>query len=334
METVTPRLIDDLGRRLNYLRISITDRCNLNCVYCMPRERLEKLKHRDILTYEEIFRLVTIAAKLGVDKIRLTGGEPMVRSGFCDFLASLTSISGLKDISLTTNGIFLKDKIQEIKSAGIRRINISLDTLNREKFKTITGYDGFNRVWKGIEHAQEAGFHPIKLNMVVMKGMNDDEVADMARLSLRFPFHIRFIEYMPIGLTNHTVPFTHISNAEVKKSLEKVGNLIQVPRGLMDGPTVRYAFENAPGEIGFISPLTNHFCQTCNRLRLTANGTLRPCLLSDKEVDIKGSLRDGASDRELARIFLKTAHKKPHNHQVTCEKTDWSYSGEMSAIGG
>ena len=334
METVSSRLIDDLGRRLNYLRISVTDRCNLNCVYCMPRERLEKLRHRDILTYEEIFRLVSISAKLGVDKIRLTGGEPMVRSGFCDFLSSLTSISGLKDISLTTNGIFLRDKIQKIKDAGIKRINISLDTLNREKFKTITGYDGFDRVWQGIERARDIGFHPIKINMVVMKGMNDDEVADMAGLSLRFPFHIRFIEYMPIGLTNHTVPFTHISNADVKKSLEKVGNLIQVPRSRMDGPTVRYKFEGAPGEIGFISPLTNHFCQTCNRLRLTANGKLRPCLLSEKEVDIKGPLRNGASDRELAGIFLKTAHKKPSNHQVSCEKTAWSYSGEMSAIGG
>ena len=334
METVSSRLIDDLGRHLNYLRISITDRCNLNCVYCMPQERLEKLKHHDILTYEEIFRLVSISVNLGVDKIRLTGGEPMVRSGFCDFLSSLTSISGLKDISLTTNGILLKNKIQKIKSAGIRRINISLDTLNREKFKTITGYDGFEQVWEGIELALDIGFHPIKINMVVMKGINDDEVADMAGLSLRFPFHIRFIEYMPIGLTNHTVPFSYISNADVKKSLERVGKLIQVPRARMDGPTVRYTFEGAPGEIGFISPLTNHFCQTCNRLRLTASGKLRPCLLSDQEADIKGPLRDGASDRELARIFLKTAHKKPHSHQVSCEKTTWSYSREMSAIGG
>ncbi len=334
METVSPRLIDDLGRRLNYLRISITDRCNLNCVYCMPRERLEKLKHQDILTYEEIFRLVSIAADLGVDKIRLTGGEPLVRSGFCGFLSSLTSIAGLKDISLTTNGIFLKDKIERIRSAGVGRINISLDTLHEEKFKTITGHDGFHQVWEGIMLAREAGFHPIKINMVVMKGINDDEVAEMAGLSLRFPFHIRFIEYMPIGLTNHTVSFSHISNAEVKKSLEKVGNLVQVPRGRMDGPTVRYKFEGAPGEIGFISPLTNHFCHTCNRLRLTANGKLRPCLLSDIEENIKGPMRDGASDRELVRIFLKAAHKKPRGHQVSCARKDWSYTGEMSAIGG
>jgi cyclic pyranopterin phosphate synthase len=327
-------LVDRFGRHITYLRVSVTDRCNLRCVYCMPVEGISWQAHDSILSYEEIAQIVRLAAKNGVREIRLTGGEPLVRKDLADLVAMVSIIPGIEDISLTTNGIFLKDRIQEIKSAGIRRINISLDTLNREKFKIITGYDGFDRVWEGIERAQEAGFHPIKINMVVMKGMNDDEVADMARLSLRFPFHIRFIEYMPIGLTNHTVSFTHISNAAVKKSLENVGNLIQVPRGLMDGPTVRYAFEGAPGEIGFISPLTNHFCQTCNRLRLTANGTLRPCLLSDKEVDIKGPLRDGASDRELARIFLKTAHKKPHNHQVTCEKTDWSYSGEMSAIGG
>jgi cyclic pyranopterin phosphate synthase len=334
METVSTQLIDDLGRRLNYLRISITDRCNFNCIYCMPKERLEKLQHEDILTYEEIFRLVSISASLGVEKIRLTGGEPMVRSGFCDFLSSLTSISGLKDISLTTNGFFLKNKIQKIKDAGIKRINISLDTLNRKKFKTITGHDSFDKVWEGIELASRLGFAPIKINMVVMKGMNDDEVADMAGLSLRFPFHIRFIEYMPIGLTNHAVPFGHISNADVKKSLEKIGNLVQVPRTHMDGPTVRYKFEGAPGEIGFISPLTNHFCHTCNRLRLTANGKLRPCLLSNKEEDIKGPMRKGASDEELIRIFLETAHKKPRGHEVSPDETVWSYSGEMSAIGG
>ena len=334
METVGPHLIDELGRRLNYLRISVTDRCNFNCVYCMPQERLEKLQHEDILTYEEIFRLISISANLGIDKIRLTGGEPMVRSGFCDFLSSLTSISGLKDISLTTNGFFLKNNIQKIKNAGVKRINISLDTLNRKKFKIITGNDGFNGVWEGIELALNAGLDPIKINMVVMKGINDDEVADMAELSLRFSFHIRFIEYMPIGLTNHAVSFGHIPNTDVKKSLKRIGNLVQVPRAPMDGPTVRYKFEGAPGEIGFISPLTNHFCHTCNRLRLTANGALRPCLLSDKKVDLKGPLRDGASDEELSRIFLKTAHRKPRAHQISSEKTDWSYSGEMSAIGG
>ena len=333
METKRPCLIDHYERRLNYLRISITDRCNLQCRYCMPSEGLEKLTHEDILTYEEILRLARIAVGLGVDKIRLTGGEPLVRKDFSHLLPELMSIPGLKDVSITTNGIYLKEHLENICSAGVGRINISLDSLKRDRYQQITGFDGFERVREAIQLAQKKGFHPIKINMVVLKGINDDEVADFARLSARYPFHVRFIEYMPSGLLLHNEPLRHVSNTVIRERLEAVGPLIQLPRKPTDGPTVRYRFEGAQGEIGFISPLTHHFCQVCNRLRLTAKGHLRPCLLSDEELDLRGPMRAGATDRDLENIFAEATDHKPRAHHLNSKDSE-SLSGRMSAIGG
>lgn len=333
METVLPSLIDKHNRHLNYLRISITDRCNLRCLYCMPREGLAKLRHEDILTYEEILRLATIAVNMGVNKIRLTGGEPLIRKGLFRLLPPLAALSGLKDISLTTNGIYLKENLDKIKAAGIKRINVSLDTLNRERYRKITGYDGFEQVRKGIRSAEKLGFNPIKINMVVIQGINDDEIIDFARLSLDHPYHIRFIEYMPSGFADQDTQFHYVPNTDIKDRLMRIGKLDQVPHKEIDGPTVRFRFEGAPGEIGFISPLTHHFCQECNRLRLTASGHLRPCLLSDQEVDLKTPMRAGASDNDLARIFLKAAENKPRAHRLVSEHCG-SLSGKMSAIGG
>ena len=333
METKRPSLIDHYGRRLNYLRISITDRCNFRCLYCMPSEGLDKLRHKDILTYEEILRLARIAVGLGVDKIRLTGGEPLVRKDFPRLLPELTSLPGLKDISITTNGLFLKEKLENIRAAGVKRLNVSLDSMHRDRFRRITRYDGFDRVWEGIELARKMDFYPIKINMVVLKGINDDEVGDFARLSVRHPYHVRFIEYMPSGLLHHNEPLHFVSNTVIREKLEAEKPLIQVPRTAIDGPTVRYRFEGAPGEIGFISPLTHHFCQVCNRLRLTANGHLRPCLLSDRELDLKGPMRAGATDSDLERIFLDAADQKPRSHHIKTEDFD-ALSGRMSAIGG
>jgi len=193
------KLIDQYSRNLNYLRISITDRCNLHCMYCVPREDIPRLRHEDILSYEEILRLVKIGVSLGISKVRITGGEPLVRKGVYHFLEKLTRIEGLSDASLTTNGVFLKDNILKIKSAGINRINISLDTLDPKKYLKITGHDKFDQVWSGIKLAREAGFAPIKLNVVALKGINEDELVEFARLSLFNPYHVRFIEHMPIG---------------------------------------------------------------------------------------------------------------------------------------
>ncbi len=333
METQQHCLIDHYERHLNYLRISITDRCNLRCRYCMPPEGLEKLRHEDILTYEEILRLARIAVGLGVDKIRLTGGEPLVRKDFPLLLPDLMAIPGLKDVSLTTNGIHLKEHLERIRSAGVKRINISLDSLRKDRYRQMTGFDGLDRVHEAIRLAHEMGFHPVKINMVVLKGINDDEVTEFANLSVRYPFQVRFIEYMPSGLLLHNEPLQHVSNTVIRERLEAMAPLIQLPRKATDGPTVRYRFEGALGEIGFISPLTHHFCQVCNRLRLTAKGHLRPCLLSDEELDLKGPMRAGAKDEDLKKVFAQAAERKPRAHHLN-SKDETTLSGRMSAIGG
>ena len=326
------KLIDPYDRHLNYLRVSITDRCNLQCMYCVPQDLITRLSHEDILTYEEILHIVTIGISLGVTKVRVTGGEPLVRKGVYEFLAELIRIPGLLDVSLTTNGIYLKDNVEKIRSAGINRINISLDTLNPQKYKQITGRDTFDQVWQGIQTAQDMGFTPIKLNVVALAGINDDELVEMAKLSFTYPFHVRFIEYMPIGQSRMgNGPL--LLAPEIKKRISALGNLVPVQNSKNDGPAKRYRFEGARGEIGFIPALSQHFCDKCNRLRLTASGKLRPCLLSDHQEDIKGPLRNGCSDQELAEIFLKTVHHKPSDHNLASHHVV-RVCGEMRAIGG
>jgi len=326
------KLIDQYDRHLNYLRVSITDRCNLQCMYCVPQDLITRLSHEDILTYEEILHIVTIGISLGVTKVRVTGGEPLVRKGVYEFLAELTRIPGLLDVSLTTNGIYLKDNAEKIRSAGINRINISLDTLNPQKYKQITGKDTFDQVWQGIQTAQDMGFTPIKLNVVALDGVNDDELVEMAKLSFAYPFHVRFIEYMPIGQSRMgNGPL--LLAPEIKKRISALGNLVPVQNSKNDGPAKRYRFEGGRGEIGFIPALSQHFCDKCNRLRLTASGKLRPCLLSDHQEDIKGPLRSGCSDQELAEIFLKTVDHKPSDHNLASHHLV-RVCGEMRAIGG
>ena len=327
------QLIDQYNRRLNYLRISITDRCNLKCIYCTPRQGFTKLRHKDILTYEEILRLSRIAIKLGVNKIRLTGGEPLVRRGIYEFIPKLISLPGLEDVSLTTNGIYLKDNLKKLRSSGIKRLNVSLDTLNRKKYQYITGHDGLRQVLDGLSLAKELGFKPIKINVVVMKGINDDEITDLARLSLVEPYHIRFIEYMPLGASSEVHFSYHVQSSRIKAEIFRPGNLIPVQKSRNDGPAERFRFKGAPGEIGFISPITHNFCHQCNRLRLTANGCLRPCLLSNQEVDIKGPMRAGASEEELSNIFLKAALNKPYAHHVS-SLNPIPVTARMSSIGG
>ena len=326
------RLIDPCNRHLNYLRISITDRCNLKCIYCVPRDLIPRLAHDEILTYEEILRLVRVGVKLGISKIRVTGGEPLVRKGVYDFLSELSRIEGLADLSLTTNAVALKDNLKKIKSAGIKRINISLDTLKREKFAKITGMDLFDQVWQGIEGAREMAFHPIKINIVALNGVNDDELIDMAQLSFDHPFHMRFIEYMPIGESQMgNGPL--LLAPEIKKRISVLGNLIRVHNSINDGPAQRYRFEGALGEIGFIHALSHHFCDRCNRLRLTARGQLRPCLLSDHHEDVKGPLRNGCSDDQLAEIFFKAVRHKPSDHNLGVQNSS-RVCGQMHSIGG
>jgi cyclic pyranopterin phosphate synthase len=284
------------------------------------------------LSYEEILRLIRIGVALGINKVRITGGEPLVRKGVIDFLHQLNLIKGLRDRSLTTNGVFLCSNIDQIKAAGIQRINVSLDTLNPRKFEKITGKHLFDKVWAGIIDAHKAGLRPIKINVVALKGINDDELLDFARLTYTYPFHIRFIEHMPIGRAAFKTK-ENILAPEIMTRLQALGTLTPVTQQGIDGPAKRYRLKGAVGEIGFIRPLSDHFCARCNRLRLTASGQLRACLLSEYSEDLKSSLRGGASDDEIAGIFLSVVRHKPLAHQLNAGKND-CHGSQMVSIGG
>ncbi len=328
----TSGISDTYNRHINYLRISVTDRCNLKCIYCRPGGKIPKLAHDDILRYEEILKIVRILVKLGLVKIRITGGEPLVRKGLFGFLKKITAMPGIQDVSLTTNAVLLANHVEDIYNSGIRRLNISLDSLHREKFRAITGFDLFDRVWAGIQAAHAAGFHPIKINVVALRGINDDEIKDFAELTYNYPFHVRFIEQMPIG-TPALDASRPILSDEIKSLLSSIGDLVPVNNDVLDGPAKRFTFNGSMGEVGIISPISHHFCETCNRLRMTSNGLLRPCLLSDYNEDLKTPLRSGCSDDHLVDIILRTIKNKPFKHALLSKKLA-PISTQMSSIGG
>ena len=314
-------LVDRFGRHITYLRVSVTDRCNLRCVYCMPVEGVSWQAHDSILSYEEIAQIVRLAAKNGVREIRLTGGEPLVRKDLADLVAMVAIIPGIEDISLTTNGLLLGDQVQRLVDAGLKRINVSLDTLQPEKYARITRGGRLDRVWQGLEKAHAAGLSPIKLNVVAMRGINDSELPALARLSLQYPWHVRFIEIMPIknqaswGAEFPAPEDTYLSIREMLKILEPLG-LEKVENGVGSGPARDYRLPGAPGRIGFISPLGEQFCEECNRLRLTADGNLRPCLLHDIEVPIRDALR---RSEDLMPYFAQALASKPLSHEINEE---------------
>lgn len=329
-------LLDNYNRKLTYLRISVTDRCNLRCIYCKPDGKILDLKHEDILTYEEFLRLSNIAMDLGVNKIRLTGGEPLSRLGLVDFAQKLADTGKLKDIGVTTNAVYLKRYLSDFKRNPVVRFNISLDTLDRAKYQRLTGADKFDRVWEAIETALEMGFHPLKINMVAMKGMNDDEVVDMAKLTIHRPLALRYIEYMPMNSEGNKLANLHTFYADdIKAKLEsELGELIPIDREKADGPAVRYRIQGALGELGFINPMSHRFCSECNRMRLTSTGGLRPCLLSDARIDIRTPLRSGATDAELAAIFLQAAGLKNDEHHLAQTGEEGTSLLHMGSIGG
>ncbi len=327
-------LIDPHRRKIDYLRISVTDRCNLACVYCKPRAEMKLLEHRDILTYEEILRLVAVAVPLGISRVRITGGEPLIRRGVVNFLTALGRIRGIEDISLTTNGVLLEKMTGVLAEAGKPRLNISLDSLKPEKFHRITGYDVWDAVWSGIHLAEEAGFFPIKLNMVPVRGLNDDEIADFARLTLERRLHVRFIEFMPIGAKDRWSRDACVSSDEVRSLIEREhGPLAPFTSSASAGPSANYQIPGARGVIGFISPITRHFCASCRRLRLTADGKIRPCLLSDTEIDVKTPLRGGCDDAEIERLLRIALEIKPARHYIA-ENGAGCFQRTMSKIGG
>jgi cyclic pyranopterin phosphate synthase len=298
----------------------------------MPEEGIPLIGHENILSYEEILRLARVYGKAGISKIRITGGEPLIRRGIVDFVSRLAQTPGIKDLSMTTNGVLLRKFVRPLKNAGLKRINISLDTLNPERFKLITRRDRFQDVWSGIEDALEIGLSPVKLNVVTINGTNHDEVKNFARITQRFPLTVRFIEYMPVGKDRWN-PDSVFTAENIVTEIRKLGELIPVKEDSDLGPAVRYRFQNAQGEIGFINSVSSHFCDTCNRIRLTADGHLRTCLFSDKEIDLKPFLRNGCSDDKLLEILRKALAEKPKNHHIEttqfkkCQRT-------MSAIGG
>lgn len=327
-------LIDPRNRRIDYLRVSVTDRCNLACVYCKPRTAMKTLAHSDILSYEEIRRLVAVASPLGISHVRITGGEPLVRRNIVSFIASLRDIPGIEDISVTTNGVLLEEMAAGLRAAGIRRLNISLDTLDPKRFTAITGSDLWSRVWRGIETAEQAGFQPIKLNMVPVRGVNDDEVVSFARLTLDRQIHVRFIEFMPIGAHDRWHTDACVSADQVRAAIEAVfGPLEPAGAGASAGPSQNFRIPGGRGVIGFITPISRHFCDTCRRLRLTADGKIRPCLLSDTEIDIKSPLRGGCSDAELERLLRVALEIKPARHYIA-ESPGGCFERTMSRIGG
>lgn len=307
---------DSFGRRITYLRLSIIDRCNLRCFYCAPVQELVKVLAGEILRYEELLRLAALGAELGLTKIRVTGGEPLIRAGVEDFLTALAAIPGLTEVTLTTNGLLLARKATALWRAGIRRLNISLDTLQPQRFARITGSDGWHQVWEGIETALALGFAPVKLNCVVLRGINDDEVVDFARLTWEYPLEIRFIEFMPVGRGSTWRQELFVPVRELREKLTALGPWEPLPAGVNAGPAERYRFLGARGVLGFISPVSRHFCSRCNRLRLTATGQLRPCLFSDSEIDLKGPLRQGAGPEILRDLFLQALLLKPRQHQL------------------
>ena len=332
---------DQHGRVIDYLRVSVTDRCNLRCLYCMPEEGVPWKSHDAMLTLEEIECFIRIAAQEGIKRIRLTGGEPLVRRGIVDLVAAITAMPGIDSVAMTTNGILLPKMAKDLKKAGLSRVNISLDTLDPEQYRFITRWGDINDVFKGIESALEVGFNPVKINAVVVRSLNQDLLA-YTRLSVDRPLHVRFIEYMPVGdacgvkglgwSEADTIPNEELFSMINEQALASgLGALIPV-RGQEQpvgwGPARYYHFEGAVGTVGFINALSRHFCSECNRLRLTSEGALRPCLFSDVEYDARAALRSG--DDEAIRALLREAlASKPdeHHHRIGTTRL-------MSQIGG
>lgn len=328
-------LVDSFRCQITYLRISLTDRCNLRCVYCMPARGLPWLPQSELLNDDEIVRVVRAAANLGISKIRLTGGDPLVRPAVVSLVRRIASIPGIQDLSLTTNAILLEKYARPLVDAGLKRVNISLDTLKPDRFQQITRLGSFERAWSGILAAEQAGFAPIKLNTVVVRGYNDDELPELARLSLQHPWHIRFIEVMPIGKTQDWgkgFPAPDKRYFSVQEMHDRLSGLSLQPVNLSmgNGPARTYQIPGAKGTVGFISPLGDHFCQLCNRLRLTADGVLHSCLVMPGEVSLRDALRNQMS---IEDCFRRAVAIKPRGHNLRVDRPTVTSLG-MSQIGG
>lgn len=326
-------MYDSHNRPINYLRVSVTDRCNFRCAYCMPTQGVKLLSHEEILSYEEFLRIIRILSSHGVNKIRLTGGEPLIRKGIVSFIRDITALKTITDLSLTTNGSLLAVMAKELKAAGLMRVNISLDTVNPERFRQITRGGELAQTLQGLEAALAAGLTPVKLNVVLTSILEEQDIAYFINLIYRQPVSVRFIEYMPVG-ESQTAPGPSIE--EVKHMINSFGRGTLRPtldiRG--NGPAKYFYLPQAQGSFGFITPISEHFCGECNRIRLTADGKFKPCLLSNQEIDVKAALRNGSSDDEIAALFYRTIANKPQGHTLTNTDTSNQFFRKMSQIGG
>ncbi len=299
---------------ITYMRISVTDRCNMRCTYCVPEDGFQHVAHESILSYEEILRLVRISSSMGVKKYRITGGEPLVRRGIIELIGEINKIKGV-ETTFTTNGLLLEEKAEELKRAGVKRLNISIDSLKNKKFEEITKTGSLEKVLKGVDKAYETGFDPIKLNFVVMKGINDDELFDFVRLAENKPYHVRFIEFMPMK-KNGWGKEKFIPSEKIEDMVRKEFRLRDDPSEDEGSPSRNYLVDGFAGKVGFISPVSRHFCDSCNRIRLTSDGHLKSCLLRKGEVDIKSIMRDGSDDDVIREVLAKAVMLKPSGHML------------------
>lgn len=324
---------DRYGREINYLRISLTDRCNLRCVYCMPMHGLTFVPNDELLTAHELEKVVRAAVDAGFHKIRLTGGEPTLRQDIVEIVHRLASIDGVDQLAMTTNGYRLPYIAQDLAEAGMKRVNIHVDSLNGEKISKIMRLGTFDKAWAGIEAAEKAGLTPIKLNAVIARGYNDDAAVELARLTLLKPWQIRFIELMPFAGPAEIALENYVSSDEVKSWIEaELGPLFEVNDGNLDGEARLYRLAGSEGTVGFISPVSNPYCDDCNRIRLTADGRIRMCLLSDKEISFRDILRNGGTHKDLVDLFERAIRAKPVGHQL--KHGIHPQARTMSQIGG
>ena len=326
-------MIDQYNRDITYLRISLTELCNLRCRYCMPMEGIPKINHNDTLTYEEILMAVKVAAKLGITKIRLTGGEPLIKKDIVSLASNIKKIDGIKELCITTNGLLLKQYASDLKNAGVDRLNISLDTLNKDKYKYITRVGELDDALAGIEKAQSVGFKKIKINVVLIGGFNDDEIVDLANLTLSKEIDVRFIELMPMYDSGDFKEEAFINSKVVIDKLKVAygdDNIHLVEDENNKGSVARlYRIKNAKALVGLISPVSNHFCKECNRIRLTSDGKLKPCLHSNEEISIKG-----LNEKDIEEKFLLAIQHKPKQHDILSYKSRSNANRNMNEIGG
>lgn len=322
---------DKFARKINYLRLSVTDRCNLRCRYCMPSEGVNLKKHEEILTLEELYFIAKCTSRIGIKKIRLTGGEPLVRKGIINLVSMIKEIPEIEDLSLTTNGTLLNKMALPLKKAGLDRVNISMDTLDEEKYKYITRGGNIKSVIEGIDKALELGLHPVKINCVLVNGFNSEELSKFILLADKKPLHIRFIELMPIG-EGYKNQSGYIALNNVKNNLINTYGLKPVNNVKTNGPAEQFILPGGQGTIGFIGAISNHFCHRCNRLRVTADGKIKPCLDSDYELDLMAALRKQASEEDIKLLFIEAIANKPLRHNMSL----WEERKKrlMSQIGG